>query len=140
MTKVTDVEFVVTRSEPLHHVSGATKYVENKRLVHIGATTIGIPHEDYLYLGRDVSWLTLFVSGHDIILFPCSPMETGARKVEYRNQRSRVYIKLKPYEQHQFVRGDFKAKRGLDKPSKQRCLRVYGVLIYTGTTMPAVIR
>lgn len=110
-------------------LSDRKELTSKKGLLVIGGTTISIPLECYLYLGKDVEHVTLFSEGDRLHVLPCMPYERGSRKVDKRPKRNWVYIKLKRYEASQLVRSTFVPKLGYDRKAKLKCVTVRGAFI-----------
>jgi len=122
-------DYVYIRRSETRPMDGAMKKVYVKSLVQVGTTTLSIPYENYLFLGKGVTWVTLLVRGGDVLLYPCGLSENGARKISTRADRERASIKLKPHEQRQLLCGHYKALKGYDDEAGLKHLVIPGAYI-----------
>lgn len=130
--KVSDAEYVVINREDTKPIDGTLKGVYEKTLVQVGFATVSLPRETYIYLGREVTWVTLLVKDQDVLIYPCSRVDTGARKLEVRSDRSRVSFKLRSNEKWCVLKGAYKPSKGLDKVAGIRHVILPGAYIARG--------
>lgn len=92
-------------------------------LVVIGQTTISIPTEHWLHLGRP-RFIFVRANGKDVYIFPGDGSEKGARVISERKGRARYYAHLR-YDERTWIRQDaYKPRATYEKPMDLSALKL----------------